>query len=363
MLLLILFFLLNVASGLLSLNVKSGVAWIGIRISFIVFPLAIGSILIGKLLKERLLFGFVIATVCAALLCIGYAAGRSIALHDAQWMYNDNLSEIINLQSIYFAMLINLALCCFAWMYANHSALVGKYSWIPVLLILLPVHFLLASRIAIIILYSLIFLFALYNIIYKRKLRQGFLLIGGLILGASLLLLLFPKTINRFKELGYTKFNYSNTGMESHFNMALTADQWNGANLRIAVWECAFTVAREHILFGTGLGDKVDMLKQQYAKKGFVFGISTNRNVHNTYLDVWMSLGLIGLLIFVSGCFIFPGIAAVKTGDWLGLLVIACFCISIISETYIDRTMGNTIISFFLSFIACYKKPSAAGGY
>ena len=181
------------------------------------------------------------------------------------------------------------------------------------------------------------------------------MLAAGLVTGAILLFLIFPKTLNRFKELGYTKFNYSSTSRESHFNMALTPDQWNGANLRIAVWGCAWTVAKEHLITGTGLGDKMDLLKKQYAKKGFAFGIYTNRNVHNSYLDVWVSLGLIGLLLFVGAVFIFPYIQCIKTGDWYGLLVITALCLSIISETYIDRTMGNTILSFFLSFIACYK--------
>jgi len=363
MLLLVLFFLLNCASGILSENTREGISWIGIRISFLVFPVAIGSIYVGKLLKERLLFAFVTATTCAAALCICYAVVRAIYHHDASLLYNDNLSDIINLQSIYFAMLVNLALCSFAWLYASRSTLTGKFSWLPVLLILLPVHFLLASRIAIIILYSLVFLFAIYNMVVRKKIRLGLLLTGGLLLAASLLLLIFPKTMNRFKELGYTKFDYGSTGKESHFNMALTPDQWNGANLRIAVWGCAWTVAREHPVWGTGLGDKKDELMKQYAKKGFVFGINTNRNVHNTYLDLWMSLGLVGLLLFIAGCFVLPGIDCIRTGDWLGMLIITCLCISIISETYIDRTIGNTILSFFLSLIACYKKPATAGVY
>ena len=355
--LLMAFFLLNCISALLSENVKEGISWVGIRISFLVFPLAIGSIFIGRLLKERILYGFVFATCAAGVLCLAYAVKRAVHYHDPSLLYNDNLSEIINLQSIYFAMLVNLALFSFGYLYFTKSALLPKYSWLFVLVVLLPVHFLLASRIAIIILYGFVLLFALYTIFYKRKRWQGLLLAAGLVTGALLLFLIFPKTLNRFKELGYTKFNYSSTTRESHFNMALTPDQWNGANLRIAVWGCAWTVAKEHLITGTGLGDKMDLLKKQYAKKGFAFGIYTNRNVHNSYLDVWMSLGLIGLLLFVAALFVFPCIQCIKTGDWYGLLVISALCLSIISETYIDRTMGNTILSFFLSFIACYKKP------
>ena len=362
MLLLLVFFLLNCASALLSDDIKEGISWVGIRISFLIFPVAIGSIFIGRLLKERILWGFVIATCTAAALCIIYAVVRATHYRDPSLLYNDNLSDIVNLQSIYFAMLVNLALFAFAWLWGTKSALLNKYAWIPVLCLLLPVHFLLASRIAIIILYSFIFIFAVYTIVYRRKIKQGLALAAGLLTAAFLLFYFFPKTLNRFKELTYTKFNYNSTARESHFNMALTPDQWNGANLRLAVWGCAWTVIKQHPLLGTGLGDKLQVLKQQYAAKGFAFGVYTNRNTHNTYLDVWMSLGLLGLLIFLAGLSVLPYIRCIKTGDWYGLLVITCLCISIITETYIDRTMGNTILSFFLSFIACYKKPAGISG-
>ena len=33
-------------------------------------------------------------------------------------------------------------------------------------------------------------------------------------------------------------------GKESHYNMEVTADQWNGANLRMAAWRCGWKAAR-----------------------------------------------------------------------------------------------------------------------
>ncbi|MEO5592911.1 MAG: O-antigen ligase family protein [Chitinophagaceae bacterium] len=354
----IIFFLLNCISALLSDNTKEGISWVGIRISLFIFPFSLGSIFIRQLLKERVLLGFIIATCSAGILCLLYAAIRAISRNDASLLYNDNLSDLVNLQSIYFAMLVNIALLSFAYLQIKKSILINKYTWVQVLCILLPLHFLLASRIAIIILYSFVFFFALYTIIIRKKTGQGLKLAAGLLIAGILFFSFFPKTLNRFKELGYTRFNYTSTARESHFNMALTPDQWNGANLRIAVWECAWTVTKNHLLQGTGLGDKMDVLKKQYAQKGFAFGISTNRNVHNTYLDVWMSLGLIGLLVFITGFFILPYYQCIRNRDWYGILIISCFLISIFTETYLDRTVGNTILSFFLAFITSYKLPA-----
>ncbi|MFT3934285.1 MAG: O-antigen ligase family protein [Chitinophagaceae bacterium] len=363
MLLMALFFLFNCISLLWSSNIDEGVSWIGIRISLLAFPISIGSIYINALLRERLWYAFLVATCAGAIVSIIHASFLAIQQQDLSLLYNDNLSEYVNLQSIYFAMLINLALFGLVSLQVNKSFLVGRYTWLIALIILLPVHFLLASRIAITILYGTILLFAAFVIVYKKMLKQGIMLVAGLLLAAFLLLQLFPKTINRFKELGYTHYNYSSTAPESHFNMALTPEQWNGANLRLAVWSCAWEGIKESFLFGTGIGDTMDELKKQYAAKGFTFGITTNRNVHSTYLDIWISMGLIGLLIFIAGFFILPYMQCIQYRDLYGLLVLTALMLSTISEVYLNRTTGNTILAFFICFIVSCKKAKVKENY
>ena len=359
----ILFFLLNCLSALLSENRKEGISLIGIRISLFIVPVAIGTLYIKNILKERLVFGFAVATTCATFFSLLWAIWHSAKYHDLSLLYNDNLSGIVNFQSIYFALLLNLAMFSFIYLLIKKSVLVNKKVLVPVLLILFVAHFLLASRIAIIILYSTIFIFAILRIVYQKKIMEGIILIAGLCLTSFLLVKFFPKTVNRFEELSYIKFDYSSTAKESHFNMQLTADQWNGANIRIAVWRCAWTVIKNNMALGTGLGDKMDELKKQYEKKGFAFGIKTNRNTHNNYLDVWMSLGLTGLIIFLCGFFIFPLFRCIKFSDWYGLVIVICFMLSLFTENYMDRTIGNVLLAFFLSFVASYKKPEEIVSY
>ncbi len=351
------FFLLNCLSALLSQNQAEGISWVGIRISLFVIPIALGTLYISDILKQRLIFAFGVATTCAAVFSLLWGIWRAVQHHDVSLLYNDNLSGILNQQSIYFAMLVNLAIFSFIYLMIKNSPLINKNSLVLVLLLLFIVHFLLASRIAFIILYSSIFIFSILHIILKKKILEGVTLVMGLLLCSFLMVKFFPKTLNRFKELTYTKFDYRSSAKESHFNVEVTADQWNGANLRIAVWQCAWAVIKNNMAFGTGLGDKRDMLKKQYAQKGFVFGIQTNRNTHNNYLDVWMSLGLAGLIIFLLGFIALPLLNCLKTRDWYGLIIIMCFTLSLFTETYMDRTMGNTVLAFFISFITAYKKP------
>ena len=350
------FFILNCISALLSNNVSEGISWVGIRISLFAFPMAIGSIYIRPAMKDRLIFSFAFITSIAgagALLHAGWLANKN---GDASLLYNDNLSDSINLQSVYFALLVNIAVFCYAYLLLKKSSLIKTKQVIPLLLLLAVLNFLLASRVGILFLYSTILIGGLYLLFTKRKPGYAAALVSIFLVGGLALLYFFPKTINRFKELGYTHFTYSSQAKESHFNMVLTAEQWNGANIRMAIWQCAWAVTKQHMVWGTGIGDKMDDLKKQYAAKGFVFAIKNNRNVHNNYLDVWMTLGLVGLILFLTGFFILPIADCYRYKDWLGIIILTGFAFSLISETYIDRTAGNTFLSYFISFIYSYKR-------
>ena len=325
--------------------------------------MAIGTIYIKPFFKIRLIFAFAVATFCAATGSLVFGIIEAVKYHDLSLLYNDNLSAVINLQSIYFAMLINLAIFSLIYLITKKSPFISIKKVIPLLIILFIVHFLLASRVAIFILYGSIFIFSLVNIVFQKKFLKGGIILLALLTGSFLLVKFFPKTINRFKELSYTNFDYKSTERESHYNMKLTPRQWNGANLRIAVWECALTVIKNNLVFGTGLGDKMVELKKEYAKKGFIFGVSTNRNTHNNYVDVWMSLGIIGFIIFITGFFILPVILCIKYKDWFGLVVVISFMLSLVSETYMDRTIGNTLLAFFISFISSCKKTGNYSNY
>ena len=350
------FFFLNLISALLSKNIQEGVGMLGLRVSLAFIPFAIGSIYIKKVLKDRIIFGFAVATATAAAGILIYGIWRAANNNDISLLYNDNLSGIINLQSIYYAMLVNIAIFSFVYLWMINSFLINKSLIVFILFILFIVQFLLASRIAIIILYSSTLIFAIFHIFRKKLILEGLTLLMGLLIGIFMLVNFFPKTINRFKELTITQFDFKSMAKESHFNMDLKSDQWNGANQRLALWECGWEVIKKNLIFGTTLGDKKEELQKEYARKEFYFAINAGRNLHNNYLETWASMGIIGLILLLSGFIILPFYYCVKTNDWFGLMVVLCFMISMISETYMDRTVGNTLIAFFISFITCYKK-------
>ncbi|MBS1917325.1 MAG: O-antigen ligase family protein [Bacteroidetes bacterium] len=357
MLLMILFYILHLISAIISYNKDEATRMLGLRVPLIMFPIAIGLICIKKELKERILLCYCFTVTVAAIVCLMSALHVYRVTGFSAYLYDDSLTEAIGKQSIYFAQMVNVSIFGYIYLLVTRS----KVVLLPVtvylsIFFLLIMNFLLASRISILILYLSMFTFAFYYIIKQRKVLEGVTLIMGLFIGGFLLIKFFPKTINRFRELMYTQYQYNNHGVESHYDMQVTADQWNGANIRLAVWSCGWELYKEYPVFGAQIGDKKDKLLAIYKAKQFDFAYNSQRNMHNNYLDTLCTFGIVGLVFMLSGCLLFPLIACVKANDMLGLSIVIAFAFVMFSENYMDRSLGAVLLGFFLSFIAAYKK-------
>ena len=358
-LLIIVFYFLNVISALFSTNKHEAMVMLGMRVPLLLFPVSLGLIHIGTNLKERIIAAYAWSVSLAALACIISAVHAFLQTKNGGLLYNDSLTAITGLQSIYFSLMVNIAIFSFAYLLIRHSPAL-KYTALGylALLFLLGMNFLLASRVAIIDLYATVLVFAIFYIIRKRKFLEGAALLMGLLIGSFLLVRFFPKTINRFRELSFTEYNYASHGVESHYNMEVTKDQWNGANIRLAVWSCGWELAKRYPVFGAGIGDKKGMMMGIYRKRNFDFALKTERNMHNNYLDVLCTFGVVGLLLFLFGYLFLPVASCLKHNDPLGLAITIGLTLSMVSETYLDRSLGCILVGFFLSFMFSYKTES-----
>jgi O-antigen ligase len=358
----VLFYLLHVVSMFLSKDRAEGFSWVVIRLPLLAFPVIFGLLYIKQALKDRILYAYAVITTVTMLICIVWAVSQSISKDDVTLLYNDNLTIILDKQSIYIALLVNLAVYSFGYLLWIRSALISKKGLVYAsLFILLVANFILASRISIIMLYGSIICVAIWWAIRQKKFLPLGIIVVGIAAAGFLLVNFFPKTVNRFRELKYTSYKYTDKGAEAHFNMSTSDYQWNGANIRLAVWSCGWHLAKQHPVFGVQLGDKVAGMMEVYKAKHFDFAYNSRRNMHNNYLDILVAFGFVGLLLFVWSFLFEPLRQCIRTKDFFGILVIIAFMLSFIPETYFDRSMGNITFAFFIAFIVSYRKPVAKG--
>lgn len=346
------FFMVLIFSFLASQNKEDGLHFLLRRMPLLLFPLSIGLIQLTRELRDRVLFGLAIIVTIACMVSLGWAIYRSIEENNPAWLYNDALSYFIGQQSIYTSVFVNISIYIFVYFILYYRpSLLKKIGISSAILFLLIISYLLASRNMMLMLYIMIILFSIYIVIKRKKITEGIALLSVITAGVFIIFLFFPKTINRFRELAFTEFNFESKGKESHYNMEITPDQWNGANFRLAAWRCGWELFQEHPVMGVGLGDKKDELFQVYAEKKFQFAINTKKNVHNNYLDILISTGLIGLFLFLIGWVILPFIRVVKNQDGLGVLILLTFFLAMLTENYFDRSLGVMLFAFFIPFI------------
>lgn len=350
------FFLLILASVAFSSHSKPAFRYLDSRLPLFYFPLSIGLVSVQKELRDKILLGIAVIITVAMMACVGYGIYRSASLHSTAYLYNDALSEpVTGQQSIYSSLLVNIAIYIFTWFLFFKPGTRNKPLIVLAILFLFVASFLLASRNLMLVLYASTIVFGAYYIIRQKKYLEGLTLIMGLLIGIFLVFKFSTKTINRFKELTFTQFSYGQTGPESHYNMDVSADQWNGANTRLAIWQCGWQLFKQQPLLGVTIGDKKAELMDVYRSKGFTFAIRTEKNLHNNYLDILVSLGIVGLLLFLVGWLILPIRLAWRNKDMLAVLVMVTFALAMVTENYFDRTLGSMLFGFFIPFMLSDK--------
>lgn len=346
----LLFFAMIVTSVLLSENFDKGLRYLDPRLPLLFFPLSIGTLALRREFRDKVLLGFALLTTVMCLLCLCYGLQRSGFFKRPEFMYNDALTEILGQQSIYISLLVNFSIYIFAY-FIFYKSFRYKGWLVLATLFLFGMSYLLASRIMMGVLYALTAGFALYYIFSRKRYLEGTTLLMGLLIGVFLIFKFFPKTFNRFKELTYTEFSYNSTGKESHYNMEVSKDQWNGSNFRLAAWRCGWELFQKNPLIGVDIGDKKEELFKVYEQKDFQFALKTGKNVHNNYLDILYSMGAIGFLLFLAGWVVLPLAYAGRHRNRLAMLIILTFASAWITEIYFDRSLGGMLTGFFIPFL------------
>lgn len=350
-----LFFAVVLVSVFLSSDLDKALNFLDGRIALFYLPLVIGTLPLRKAFRDKVLLGFAGLTTAVCLACFAIGLHRSRFFQQPEFLYNDALTEVLTQQSIYISLLVNISIYIFVYFILFKQV---RHKWLLALALvfLFAISYLLASRIMMVLLYTVSFGFCLYYILQRKKYLQGAALLAVLLTGVYITFQFFPQTINRFKELTHTDFNYQSMGQESHYNMEVTAGQWNGANFRMAAWQCGWELFQQHPVFGVHIGDKKDRLFEVYRQKGFQFAIQTNKNVHNNYLDILYSMGLIGLAAFLLGWIVLPIAAAWKQKDGLAILIMLTFAAAWVTEIYFDRNLGGMLTGFFIPFVLTYTQ-------
>lgn len=297
---------------------------------------------------------------------IGFCVQWQIYLEtqDSGWLYNDNLVSVLNKQAVYYALFVNTAILILIHLFEKHQliSLVSRILAGSSLVLLLSTQYLLASRTSMIVTILILASYIGWLLLKKLNKKQGLVLGLGAIALFIALLSFFPKVINRYKSLTNIEYQYNNPNPINHFNVEAKNENWNGLNTRLAIWSCAWEEFKQSPWLGHGVGDVQKVLVDNYKQKNFILGLKMNYNSHNQYLDVILTFGLIGLLLFILFASVLTSIA-LKSGSLLPLGFLITFAIACITENILSRDQGIVFVSILFAFlysnVSCNETKSA----
>ena len=229
---------------------------------------------------------------------------------------------------IYLSIFIAIAILLGTTFYKREKAKLAYNALIVIFQLILLVFLILIMSKGVILAFVLAFI-----VLISKKFKSKYLLI---FLALIALFAILPSENNRFKEL----FN------NSTYN-SFTGE--NSTNIRLNVLECSYDLAVKKPFLGYGVGDIQDELSKCYSEKEFNFG-SVRYNSHNQFLFVWLSNGIIGLLLFIL-LLLFYLKVAIKNKDYLMLSVLVLYSVVFLFENVLSRQSGVIFFSFIMNFL------------
>lgn len=128
----------------------------------------------------------------------------------------------------------------------------------------------------------------------------------------------------------------------------------NGHSLtmRLYFWKAASVIIKNNFLFGVGTGDVQNELNKTYIQTHSPLTKDWFKRPHNQFLTITVSLGLLGLLVFIFS-FVYPVIELKKQLHVLFWPYFLILCISFVLEDTLETQAGLSFYAFFYSiFIA-----------
>ena len=348
-----LLYLVIIVSVFYSANTKVALSKLQHKSAYILFPLIFGTSkqLFKTIFKTTALI-FLTSTLLGIIICLS-----SGVYHYYVTGVTDNLYGYSLVNPLRDMTPFMMGMCCVMGLlfscdviYKNLGTKNYKHYWLITIniisIIFLFLFLLLLGNRNILIIGSGLLLYYLFKLLKKLWIRLT--LIVGL-----LLLLVIAIKVNPFLNKQWNEaIGFSNQSSLSLDKDVSLGKSWGGWELRKAIWQCSWDVAKRNPFWGVGVGDIQDSLQSAYEKRKFYFASRYNRyNTHNQYLQEIIGNGAFGLAVFLL-CLIAPLFAKMPADgkEFYGLFIF-CFAFGCITDTPLELNKGIILYSFFNAFI------------
>ena len=333
-------YLLMILGLLYTQNIAYGFKKLETMSSLVIFPL-IFSLFPKKILKSvfknrySYIFIYVVAVLIFNLVSFFYHSlhyGSSIFTHYIT--VNRIAQDGYNIHPIYLSLHICVALIFSFFLLRHFRSKTTKVLIMIIDLLLLIFLFIILKKGSIIVLALSSILFA---VLHKQK--KIIYVVAIMIILNSIVILSITKYSSKFSEL----LNIEN----------VSSGQPSSTNIRYSIYQIAVSKIFESPLFGYGTGDFNDVLLEEYKKQSQIL-YNGKYNSHNQYISFTLSLGIVGLLVFI-GFLVYNLRNAMVYKNKILIMLIFLYGLTMTFENILEREDGVILFSFFLSFFSLFS--------
>jgi O-antigen ligase len=332
------FYLLHLFGLIYTSNIPSGLFDVQVKLSLFIFPLIIASSPYNSEQRTKIFYALIAGALLASIVMLSKAFYTYYTTGENHFFYQD-FSFLVHPSylSMYLAVIIAFLIIAIF----NNSF--NKKFALALILFFTVINFLLSSKLGLISNFLLLFGSLVYYIIKFRKIIFGVI---SILLVAISFLLVF-KYIPSIGE----RIHWALVAVKG--SDKVNKGETESSAVRILVWKATRNIISKNLLLGVGTGDAKDALMEEYQKEVLTGAYEHKLNAHNEYLQVFVALGLIGFLVFMSSL-IGPLIHAFKYSNALYFLFLLIIMLSFVTESMLETQAGVMFYAFFNS-VLCFN--------
>jgi len=337
------FYLMHFISFIYTDNMDFALMDVGMKASFIVFPLFFLFFQPRVNWKVTTTI-FIIAVFISIALNLILSIDKYIATNIHHYLFGERLSHFMHRG--YWSIYLTIAYVLL-WANTIKTNPAKPFKYVGLLIILVSI-FMTASKIGI-LLSLIVTLYFLYQLALpiKRKIYLAgiiLMLVGGLFIANRVI----PQLSSRIARTTDNMF----TPIEE-----MNKENIQSTTARILMWDTAIDLIEENFWFGVGSGDVKDELQELNYKKGYIAVADKNLNSHNQFLNSHVAVGLFGLIFLLLAYLLAISIKKRKqraTQNW----IIFILFMAALPEAFLETQAGIVPVAFVLILLGYRNRLS-----
>ena len=330
------YFAFVLVSLLYSEDLSYGLRVVESKSTLIVLPILLTGFTWDSLLRKDILKVFVI---CTFLLTV-YSLVTTFYHFDmgSDWSYFSwILPQTSALSSNYYAIYLSIAILALIFEFPRVRSTVSMAILIFVIFYFACFLALLASRAALVGTVLVIVFFSIFTISrnHGQERYRGIVIFSLTILTSFVLISTAPYLKSRIKQSVY---NFP-------------------TDPRYKLFVSVVNVFQKSPVFGVGVGDVKDELIEEYRKAENVEAYTNKYNAHNDWLQILISTGLVGFVLFLNFFFRLIKVAW-NSKDLYSISFLLFFITVSLTESTLERNKGIMFFAFFVTFFFIIKRET-----